>query len=77
MVSVQSEIWKRLIAMSEESTEQDNPEQESERFVDGDSETIIDTAKRLVWLKQDTWQMSKKWMTVSYTHLTLPTILLV
>ena len=48
--------------MSEESTEQENPEKESERFVDGDSDTIIDTAKRLVWLKQDTWQMSKKWM---------------
>ena len=48
--------------MSEERTEQENPEQESERFVDGDSDTIIDTAKRLVWLKQDTWQMSMKWM---------------
>ena len=41
-------------------------EQESEqaggRFIEGDSETIIDGAKRLVWLKKDTWQMAGKWM---------------
>jgi hypothetical protein len=36
--------------------------QVSERFIEGDSDTVIDAAKRLVWLKQDTWQMSKKWM---------------
>ncbi|MBT5469424.1 MAG: DUF1566 domain-containing protein [Nitrospina sp.] len=32
------------------------------RFVEGDSDTIIDCAKRLVWLKQDTWQVTGKWM---------------
>ena len=36
--------------------------QASARFIEGDGDTIIDAAKRLVWLKQDTWQMSKKWM---------------
>ena len=36
--------------------------QKSERFIEGDNDTIIDVIKRLVWLKQDTWQMSKKWM---------------
>jgi hypothetical protein len=43
--------------MSEEITGQ-----EGERFIEGDSDTIIDVIKRLVWLKQDTWQLSKKWM---------------
>ena len=32
------------------------------RFVMGDSETVIDCDKRLVWLKQDTWQVTGKWM---------------
>jgi hypothetical protein len=32
------------------------------RFLEADSDTIIDGAKRLVWLKKDTWQMSGKWM---------------
>jgi hypothetical protein len=31
------------------------------RFVEGDSDTVIDCAKRLVWLKQDTWQVTGKW----------------
>jgi len=37
-------------------------EKESERFIEADSDTIIDGAKRLVWLKKDTWQMAGKWM---------------
>ena len=37
-------------------------EQSSGRFVAGDSDTIIDAAKRLVWLKKDTWQLAGKWM---------------
>ena len=41
--------------------EQDS-EQADERFIEGDSDTIIDGAKRLVWLKKDTWQMAGKWM---------------
>ena len=41
--------------------EQDS-EQAGGRFIEGDSETIIDGAKRLVWLKKDTWQMAGKWM---------------
>ena len=42
-------------------SEQDS-EQAGGRFIEGDSETIIDGAKRLVWLKKDTWQMAGKWM---------------
>ena len=30
--------------------------------MEADSDTIIDGAKRLVWLKKDTWQLSGKWM---------------
>ena len=41
--------------------EQDS-EQAGGRFIEGDSETIIDGAKHLVWLKKDTWQMAGKWM---------------
>ena len=41
--------------------EQDS-EQAGGRFIEGDTETIIDGAKRLVWLKKDTWQMAGKWM---------------
>lgn len=43
--------------MSEQSLEQTG-----ERFIVADSDTIIDGAKRLVWLKKDTWQMAGKWM---------------
>ena len=32
------------------------------RFIEADSDTIIDGTKRLVWLKKDTWQMAGKWM---------------
>ena len=41
--------------------EQDS-EQAGGRFIEGDSETIIDGAKRLVWQKKATWQMAGKWM---------------
>ena len=37
-------------------------EQTGGRFIVADSDTIIDGAKRLVWLKKDTWQMAGKWM---------------
>jgi hypothetical protein len=33
-----------------------------ERFLEADSDTVIDGARHLVWLKKDTWQMAKKWM---------------
>ena len=32
------------------------------RFVEGDNERVIDCSKKLVWLKQDTWQFTGKWM---------------
>ena len=32
------------------------------RFVEGDHDTVIDCFKKLVWLKQDTWQVAGKWM---------------
>ena len=37
-------------------------EKATERFMEADSDTIIDAAKRLVWLKKDTWQLAGKWM---------------
>ncbi len=38
------------------------PKQAEQRFIEAESDTIIDGAKRLVWLKKDTWQMAGKWM---------------
>lgn len=32
------------------------------RFVEGDENTVIDTRRRLVWMKQDTWQATGKWL---------------
>jgi uncharacterized protein DUF1566 len=32
------------------------------RFAEGESGTVIDGARRLLWLKMDTWQMTGKWM---------------
>ena len=32
------------------------------RFVEADNDTVIDCSKKLVWLKQDTWQFTGKWM---------------
>lgn len=42
--------------------EQDGTPAKAERFADGGDGTVIDTAKRLVWLRKDTWQMTGKWM---------------
>ena len=45
-----------------ENTEKiDNPVS-SLRFAEGDSETVIDVKKRLIWLKKDTWQLTGKWL---------------
>ena len=35
---------------------------DNQRFVEGDADTIIDLKKKLVWTKQDSWQLSGKWM---------------
>ncbi len=32
------------------------------RFVDGENDTIIERSKRLVWMKDDTYQLTSKWM---------------
>lgn len=32
------------------------------RFAENENGTIIDGARRLLWLKMDTWQMTGKWM---------------
>ena len=32
------------------------------RFVDGENATIIERSKRLVWMKDDTYQLTSKWM---------------
>jgi uncharacterized protein DUF1566 len=39
-----------------------NDQQAPTRFADGENGTVIDGARRLLWLKQDTWQMTGKWM---------------
>ena len=57
-----------------------------ERFIDNQDGTMTDSTTELVWMQEDAWQKEAKWFTwdeaadlvpVSYTHLTLPTILLV
>jgi len=32
------------------------------RFVEGENGTVIESSKRLVWMKDDTYQLTKKWM---------------
>ncbi len=32
------------------------------RFVEGDNATVIEHSKRLVWMKNDTFQLTSKWM---------------
>ncbi|QPJ60938.1 MAG: DUF1566 domain-containing protein [Candidatus Nitronauta litoralis] len=34
----------------------------AERFVEGDDSTVIDTRRRLVWMKFDSWQIKQKWI---------------
>lgn len=33
-----------------------------ERFAEGDEHTVIDLKRKLVWLRQDTYQMTGKWL---------------
>jgi hypothetical protein len=33
-----------------------------ERFAEGDEHTVIDLRRKLVWLKQDTYQLTGKWL---------------
>ena len=49
-------------ALLKKTNEQTMSENNQPRFVEGDSDTVIDCVKRLVWLKQDTWQETGKWM---------------
>ncbi len=42
--------------------EQATTQKPGTRFVEGADGTVIDTVKRLLWLKKDTWQMTGKWM---------------
>ena len=39
----------------------DNQEK-TERFINTDNGTVIDTTRKLLWLKYDTWQLAGKWM---------------
>ncbi len=34
----------------------------SDRFQEGEDGTVIDRIRRLLWVKQDTWQMTGNWM---------------
>lgn len=38
------------------------PAAAQERFAEGDEHTVIDLKRKLVWLKQDTYQMTGKWL---------------
>ncbi len=40
---------------------------DSSRFVDN-GDTIIDTRRKLIWSKEDSWQMSKTWMSWTQTR---------
>lgn len=39
-----------------------NDQEMQVRFAEGENGTVIDGARRLLWLKMDTWQMTGKWM---------------
>ncbi len=32
------------------------------RFVDNEDGTILDTRRRLIWMKQDSWQIKNRWL---------------
>ena len=38
------------------------PSTSQARFVSGDEDTVIDLKRKLVWTRQDTWQMTGQWM---------------
>lgn len=38
----------------------ENPQ--DQRFIDNDENTIIDMKRRLIWLKQDSWQLTGNWL---------------
>lgn len=46
--------------MNDPAAPQASPAQQ--RFVEADENTIIDLKRKLVWTKQDSWQMSGEWM---------------
>ncbi len=39
-----------------------DPQEESARFEEAENGTVIDRKRALLWLKQDTWQLTGKWM---------------
>ncbi len=34
----------------------------AERFVEGEDSTVIDTRRRLIWMKFDSWQIKSEWI---------------
>ena len=49
------------MALDSNDQEVETPEK-SARFEEGQNGTVIDRKRALLWLKQDTWQMTGKWM---------------
>ncbi|CCQ90740.1 hypothetical protein NITGR_360078 [Nitrospina gracilis 3/211] len=47
--------------MSEASAAPQNTQNNS-RFVENDDDTIIDMKRRLIWCRQDSWQLTDKWL---------------
>lgn len=43
-------------------TEGQQVEPAAERFVEGDDSTVIDTRRRLIWMKFDSWQIKQEWV---------------
>jgi hypothetical protein len=54
------EIW--LFKKGNRLMNENTTTKPDERFIEGDSDTVIDGAKLLVWIKEDTWQIAGKWM---------------
>ncbi len=48
--------------MTEQQSTSPNKGAKAERFVDMGEGIIMDRARKLMWLKQDTWQMTGKCM---------------
>lgn len=46
----------------DEKSEEAVPAAAQARFVEGENDTVIERSKRLMWMKNDTYQLTEKWM---------------
>ena len=47
---------------TEEKKTDDKTTIRGNRFVEGENGVVIEPSKRLLWMKNDTYQLTKKWM---------------